>query len=470
MKKRYIVLTIVLAAILILPKYSSTQVSSNIDQYITEINKINGYNVEVVELKDGWFSSNGTLKVKISLAQMAANSDIPWADDDTEVLLDFTSHHGPVIFTDGLDIGLINWELVYNGDLLRSKLDWPEDTNFYELTIGKGLLGGIDMEDRIVPFSVIEESENQKVVFSGYQGEGEQSGSGFSYEGDMKSFQFTSDEGKFEIENFEISMESEGELFAAMSGEIFESNAAMKIDKMNLLAVGETEQSVKLKELLFSVESEIDEQEQFMNIAQNLKIESVKAMDYDVTDIKLDVETNRISLVFIKAYQEFAKSLSGLDEYQMQQQSMSFITQNLLPLLQSQPQLNISKLSANLPEGKISGHSNNQLVGIDAMPDATADPKFWIDHTVSETQLELDKDVANLLFTRYVTSQLQLNPQTAEMSQEEIELIAAQQVPNMIEGLKLQGFLVEKDDKLILEFSLKDGNAVLNGNAIPLPY
>ncbi|MEP4891776.1 MAG: DUF945 family protein [Aliiglaciecola sp.] len=470
MKKRYIVLSFIFVAILILPKYFSLQVRENLEQYIAEINKINGYNVELVDLNDGWFSSNGTLKVNIAFAEMGANSDLPWAQGNPEFLVDLTSHHGPVIFTDGFDIGLVNLALVYKGDALKTKLNWSENVNFYELTIGQGLLGGFDMEDRIVSFSVTEDTDNQNVVFSGYQGEGEQSSGGFSYEGEMDSFQFTSDEGKFEIKGFDISMDSEGELFAAMQGEIFESSAELSLDKLNILTVGDSEQSVELDELSFSVESDINEKEQFMDITQNLKINSISAMDYDVTDIQLDIETNRLSLVFLKAYQEFAKSLSGMNELEMKQQSMSFVTNNLLPLLQSEPQLNISKLSATLPEGELSGFSNNQLVGIEALPDATADPKFWINHTVSETELEMDKGVANIIFTRYVTSQLQQHPQTAEMSQEEIDLIAAQQVPNMIEGLKLQGFLVEKDDKLLMQFSLKDGNAILNDNAIPLPY
>ncbi|GAB2699348.1 DUF945 family protein [Aliiglaciecola sp. 3_MG-2023] len=470
MKKRYIVFSLILAAILILPKYFSLQVRGNIEQYIAEINKINGYNVEMVELNDGWFSSNGILKVNISFAQLGANSDLPWAQGNPVFLVDFISHHGPVIFTDGFDIGLFNLELLYKGDELRTKLNWPENSNFYDLTIGQGLLGGFDMEDHIVPFSVVEENHNQNVVFSGYQGEGEQSSGGFSYEGEMGSFLYTSDEGKFEIVDFDIAMESDGEIYAAMSGEIFESTAEVNVNKLNVLTVGESQQSFELDELSFSVSTDINEEEQFMDVAQNLEIESISAMDYDVTDIQLEVETNRLSIPFIKAYQEFAKSLSGMDEIEMRQQSMSFMTDSLLPLLQSAPQVNISKLSANLPEGTISGFSNNQLVGIDALPDATANPKFWIDHTVSETELEMDKDVANVIFTRYVTNQLQLNPQTAEMSQQEIELIAAQQVPNMIEGLKLQGFIVEKDDKLLLHFSLKDGNAVLNDNPIPLPY
>ena len=53
MKKSYIVLTVVLAVILILPKYISTQVSSNIDQYITEINKIIISHIDALTLPTG---------------------------------------------------------------------------------------------------------------------------------------------------------------------------------------------------------------------------------------------------------------------------------------------------------------------------------------------------------------------------------------------------------------------------------
>ena len=111
-----------------------------------------------------------------------------------------------------------------------------------------------------------------------------------------------------------------------------------------------------------------------------------------------------------------------------------------------------------------------QLSGIEALPEEMEDPQFWITHLTANAEVLADKGVALLLATNYMNSQLAQNPQTAGMTPEELQEIAEQQSPMMVDALVEQGLLVDKDEKLTLIFTLKDSQAILNGNPIPLPF
>jgi uncharacterized protein YdgA (DUF945 family) len=57
------------------------------------------------------------------------------------------------------------------------------------------------------------------------------------------------------------------------------------------------------------------------------------------------------------------------------------------------------------------------------------------------------------------------------MTDEEIKAVAAQQVDGMIEMFTQQGMItVTADGEYEMTFTMQDGQAVLNGNPIPLPF
>ena len=66
-------------------------------------------------------------------------------------------------------------------------------------------------------------------------------------------------------------------------------------------------------------------------------------------------------------------------------------------------------------------------------------------------------------------SQLKQNPQTAEMSAEEIEQIAMQQAPQFLQNFVQQGLLVSNDKQYSTTFALKDKALTINDKPIPLP-
>jgi len=64
---------------------------------------------------------------------------------------------------------------------------------------------------------------------------------------------------------------------------------------------------------------------------------------------------------------------------------------------------------------------------------------------------------------------LQGNPQAQDMTAEEIDQIAIQQVPQMLSMLTEQGLLVATETHYTTDFMLKDSQFKVNEKLIPLP-
>ena len=471
MKKRYLVAAVVLAAILIVPKVISTQVTSTFNEFVKNINDASGYSVEVLEYNEGWFGSDGIVRFSLDLADIAPDNGFADEQQNLQVDVAFTSGHGPVFLTSGFGLGLAKWDIVYDGEQLREVLDWDADTNFYQLSATQSLFGGGSYNDSITAFTASVEESGGQVTFSGYAGQGEESGGKLFYYGGSEKFDVVEEQGKFSLNGLDVQLEVDGGLMQAMRSELVDSSIAFTITSMDYLASDANEPEFDLQTLTWEIESNINDDETLANMNQNIAVATINAMDYTISDLTFNMEFNQISADFLRAYQEFATQLQSMNEQEMQTQSLLFFQENALSLLQAEPQIKISDLSAKLPEGSFKATNDTQLVGINALPAQIEDPQFWLAHIVSSTSMVADKAVVNLIASQYMINQLASNPQTAGMTEEELEQIAAQQSPMMIETLMQQGLLVESTPgQLSVNFELRDSQAMLNGNPMPLPF
>lgn len=471
MKKRYLIAAVALAVVIIMPKVVSTQVTATFNEFVQKINDVNGYSVEVIEFNEGWFGSDGVVRVSPDLADLVPENEFAEENQNLRVDLAFTSGHGPIFLTSGFGVGLAKWDIVYDGEQIRELLDWDTDANFYHVSAKQGLFGGGSYSDTISAFTASVEESNGHVVFSGYAGEGKDSGGKLVYTGRSEQFSVTDERGKFTLDGLAIDMEVEGSLVQVMQSELIDSKIAFTINSMDFLVDGADTPEFDLKTLLWEINSNISDDETLVNMNQNIGIAAFNAMDYAVSDITFNMEFNQISAEFLRAYQEFATQLQTMSEEEMQANLMMFFQEKALVLLQADPQIKISELSAKLPVGIFKATSDAQLIGINALPAQIDDPQFWLAHLVSSTEVVADKEVINMIASQYMMNQLAQNPQTAGMTQEELEQIAAQQSPMMIETFMQQGLVIENaDGQLTLNFELKDAQAMLNGNPMPLPF
>ena len=106
------------------------------------------------------------------------------------------------------------------------------------------------------------------------------------------------------------------------------------------------------------------------------------------------------------------------------------------------------------------------------MPDVLEDPGFWLSKAGVDSAITLDKAMALWVGEKMLVSQLQGDPQMAsQMTNKEIKDLAVQQAGAMIETLSQQGMVIATEDgDYQMMFTLKDSQATLNGNPMPLPF
>ena len=103
------------------------------------------------------------------------------------------------------------------------------------------------------------------------------------------------------------------------------------------------------------------------------------------------------------------------------------------------------------------------------LPDAIESPAFWLQHIMANGQINADQSAALWLAADTIKTQIKADPSAAQMTEDEINAIAQQQATPMLQGMQQQGLFTETTTGYQMVFSLKDGQALLNGNPMPLP-
>jgi uncharacterized protein YdgA (DUF945 family) len=182
----------------------------------------------------------------------------------------------------------------------------------------------------------------------------------------------------------------------------------------------------------------------------------------------VNTQINNFKEQFFEAYQILMDKLSKEPE-KMQENLDDFMQAELLGQLQAEPEFNISSFQAKINQGNITGSLSSKIQHVTTLPDAIGSPLFWLQHLMLTGQINADKSVALWLATDTIKSQIKADPSAAQMTDEEIATIAEQQAPAMLLGIQQQGMFTETSTGYQLQFSLADGQALLNGNPMELP-
>lgn len=470
MKKRYLALAIIIAVILLLPKYIATQVTPSITNLVASINKMPVYTAQVVEINEGWFSSDAIIKVGIDFDQISAGEIESMPTGKAQFLIDFKSAHGPVIISDGFAVALVKWHASYSGNELKPVMQWDHTQAFYQISGVQQFWNATQFEDTMQAFVIDHEAQNIRADFAGYKGSGTFSNSNFDYSTVLGDATLENDENSALITGVELEMSIDGNYMEAMDGKLFDTDMVIKIGQFQLTDIVGQFEVMDLKSFNTELIARVDEKNGTANIDQRVDIDSASFSGYQIQDLKMDFAINQLSRIFLEKYQKMANQLAGQDPLLVQQQMVEFAQENMLELLSKDPEIDLKNVSATLPEGKFDINAKAQMLAITKLPDNLQDPGFWLSHMMAEANFNSDKAVAEMFAANYLQKQLTANPQTAEMSPEQISQIAAQQAPAMIEAMIQQGFIVEENDAYKANVTLKDNQAMLNGKQMPLPF
>lgn len=459
---------IVLLALVSVPKFVAHSIEQKLLSITDTINENPAYKASIENQQSGWFSTSAVIKVGFNPEMMGKTNN----SDATEMLKEwnfdvlFSAQHGPVLTTDGFAWGLVHWQAKALGDSLRDKIEFAADTPIYRITSQTNLFGQSSFSDEIPSFTVKNNSVFTQVSFSGWQGNGSAISEHTSYQGQMQSIDLKSTAGDFQLTSLNTEFDMHTNIFDALAGNFYDSIAVMQISNMSYVN-SLTNESVSLNSLKMDAVSEFDKANDLLDTKMNMTLAKLEDANFKLADLVVNTEFNNLQETFFKAYQRFVGTMSS--EPEKMQENLKTFTQNYgLAQLQASPEFNISALSGKLNDGNFSGAVTSKIHHVTELPENLADTTFWLTHILADAQLSVDKSVASLLASNVVKTQLAANPNTAQMSEQEISDIAAQQATAVLQSFQQQGLLTETDTEYQMAASLKDGKALLNGNPMPI--
>ncbi|WP_444895010.1 YdgA family protein [Microbulbifer sp. EKSA008] len=449
------------------PKIVGAQLESSIDEILATANKNSAYTVEVKNMDSSWFSTQATFLVSMDVNAFA---DIPVTSEleSFSVEVDFSASHGPFRFGEHAGFGWLGWTLEVAGDQLREHLVWAEEAPFYQVHGNMKALGSYYYNDSITPFTTDVEDQKTQLTFSGFQGRGQYQDEQLTYQGSADSLTVTSELRDFKVERLTMDMTMPSSLEAMFESTFYDSDTTINFGAVKLND-REQNENIDIADLYIKASTELNPENQLGNMQVAYGTKKVDIAEFHGEDLALELEVTNISQEFLKSYQDFAVSLNKLPTEEATTKTMEFMSENLLSLVAGEPQLNITSLRGTFPQGSFNSNLHTSLVGISALPEQPLDPAFWLSHTLVDGELSGDKAVIEFIAVQVMKAQLKNNPQTQGMSEEQLEQIAAQQVPTILASLEQQGLLVSTNDGYISNVSLKDSELKVNEKPMPLP-
>ncbi|GGD58226.1 YdgA family protein [Lacimicrobium alkaliphilum] len=458
---------VVVATLAISPKYIGTEVEKSLQHNVSQINQMPGYELEITELEQSWFNTRSVIKVKMDFPGME-QTQAQHSAVAPEFEVNLNVNHGPLLLSNLGVVGVADWTATIDGQKLREHLTWPEELPFYRIQGVTGLTGNSSYQDSFSAFTGNQNEQLSSLNFSGYTGSGEITGGEIRYHGLADSLSLQSKELNLDSKELAITLQAEANFAIMLRGEFYNSDALLSLEKLNITQ-NASDQLIGLNGLKFRAKSHVNDQDKTGDLLLDYRLAGLNMPEFNASDLQLAMQVSQVDTDFLKKYQNFVRTLNATDAEEVNQATQKFMLDNLLMLLKPEPELNITSLKGTLPQGDFNGHLNSKLVNIDSLPENIADTGFWIQHTLADAQLQIDEEVAEFLAARQMLSQLETTVPPQQWDDTKMQQLAQKQAPLILENLAKQGLLKKTEGGYQAIFSLKDGEAILNGRPVPLP-
>jgi uncharacterized protein YdgA (DUF945 family) len=472
MKKVMIPIAVIASACCIVPKFIGNNINQQIQSVVNQINEQPGSKATLVSLDDGWFNSTIIINVGYDPEYFAEFGEEQYSDAPSvfETLgqfntdIEIKAQHGPILTQNGLSVGMANWTLDVDNDVFREHLEYAQGESLYSVRGSVSLSGLVTFKDKIPTFNYVNSEQDIDWQFSGWEGAGLMTSDNAKYTGSTS--QITGKMPFLDIDMKGISVDSslEQNWLEIFTNPLYDSKGVFSIASVDATTTG-TQEKTSLTKLSIDATTDKNDAGSLMDMSISYKLESLSAKDLKLDNILLVTDVNNIEKSFMEAYQQAAQNPADNIE------AIQNLVQNeLITQLKADPEINISAFSGKINDGGFEGKVLTKLVGIEELPETLEDPKFWLSHAIADADIKMDGSVALWSAELSVLNQLKANPDAAQMSEEELQNIASQQAQIVLDTIGQQGMLTETDSGYQMIFSLKDGQAQLNGNPMPLPF
>lgn len=453
---------VVVAAALIGPRFAGSHVEDSLKLHVDALNDLPAYTAQVVSFDRGWFGSTATVELGVDFS-----GAFPEAEQSEKLSFEMAIdvQHGPVLTQFSPGLGLASIEASTKDEGLREFLDWEDETPFYHLVGFVGFSGNFSYSDSISSFTLVPNNARQQISVSHYEGSGDIASNNFSYEGVLDGAKVLMEGQAVSVGEMKLSTETEGDLMSILQGGLYESEMSMKLEKVTARDPDDVN-LFHLEELDVEFISAFSDDEKSMNVDMNYSVKSLQFDDMNFNNLVLNMAFNNIDTGFLQAYNQTMQDIYDQGPEEIEAATQKLVKQNLPQLLKAEPEFVISDFSGEMDAGKFGGNMSTKLVGVTQVPDNLDDAQFWLSSLTTNSLLTIDKPLLQWFAEKQMLATMRMQYPGADEA--EIQKMAEQQVPMMINMYLQQGFLKEAEDEYRSEFQMEDGEAMLNGQKIPL--
>jgi len=252
-------------------------------------------------------------------------------------------------------------------------------------------------------------------------------------------------------------------------------SGTMVIDEMTLFdATANPAERVELLEFRLNAVTTPGATGDTANIAISYKLAEARMGDDALTDLELSMRMNDISIEAAQAYTRWSNEFVALDPEDPQafQEMLSRITPVAHQFIRSSPSIAIDPMKFKASDEPFVMNFNiradaSKLPAIDNFDPVNI--PMWMSLLSGDAGASISESLANTLAVSSARSQIveSLGDQEG-ITEGQIDAMAAQQAPMLVETLIQQGMVNRTEGKLAAKVAYKDGDLLLNGQPMPL--
>lgn len=468
MKKFPLIFSGLLLAMLAGPKLSGTLLKSNLDNLVQRIDSMPGYRASLEQIENGWFSSQSNLTIHFDVNELQHNQDMPFANEFS-LNIPIKAQHGPIIISPSFAIGLATFQSNFKSEEAIEGLTInDQDPYLYSVSGFISLFGTATYNTKVPRLTFIDPDSSAAYTQTEWIGKGVMASDFMSFETKTPLNAVMQANGFTFLEINEISLDymADAGLTQIYEQVLYDGTFNFAIDSISF-ENPDSNENVKVENIAMRMTTTFDENTKLGDLSIQNEVSLIKTEEYLIENMMVTYAMNNISQRFIKKYQTLADKILN-DPSSAEVNTRDFLAQELLPQLQSNPELNISKIQADINNARIDGFINSKLTGINALPPTLEDPAFWMQHSLINGNFKVQEKAAVLLAQMIIKTQLANNLQFSALSYDQQTQIISQQALATLDNLVQSKMLNKTEDGYEIVLKLSDGNLDLNGNQIPL--
>lgn len=433
-----------------------------LEHVLRDIHQTKGVDLKLVEYQRGWLSSQARIEWNVQVPE--TQTTLP--NGQAQVLKAFDYHfnipvtldHGPVMFAHrelkfGLGYAEVDVPIIPEAyqKQISGLLDASSTYPRFQAGLQLSFLNQAQLCTKIAAFEWLTRARDASFKFLGFDARSSFSLDLSKMQGnlDFKGAKFDKKDKSVFLDHIQGSYHLIKSPLNLLTGSI-----QMALDSFQMGSMGKNLLNIKK----FSMASTTKENQDLFNAQLIMNLEGLTLDAQSYGPGQFDVSLNQLDAKTLANIQQQLQSLSTVSLVNRQKILFGLLTE-IPKLLAQNPELKLAQFSFKIPEGTVMGQ------GTLSIPKGSSNNPFqMLTHMQGQGHFQLPKNWLNAVF--FTALQTKLETSTASSSDPTI-LSKPHDIQALVDkrmnALMTSGVLVQKDQNLLLDWTLDQGRLLING-------